>query len=404
MVDPLPPLGAMVDGARPCFLAAADWHVCRSAWSRRPIRGDADFALAQVVDLALAYGVPLVAAGDLFDAATPHVLDVAAVRAQVDRLAAAGLPLYYIQGQHERVVDLLAGPAAPAATWLGALSAWPVHLHDRTVTLGPFRVRGLDWTPEAALPAALTALADLDPAPDFLVCHQVWAEVSGGVGAAEAALAAVPPGIEVITGDYHGTKVVEISRADGTVDRALSPGALHRLTIAEPDEHHVWLVNDDGSAAAIRLRSRAALRFDLRDAADLDDFCRHAWPIARDLAARATLPPDLAVPLVRVAYDPALGDAAARVTAAVGAAGYLFLAPRAAAESDPATPAAPVPAVARGGLRAGLDAYDLEAAAARHGVAAARLRADLEFLLDEATPPAEAAAALVRAAVAAPPP
>lgn len=322
------------DEPNPVAVLSADWHLCRSAWTWRRVRGDADFALEQTVDASLALGVPLIAAGDLFDDVHPGAEDVAAVRRQLGRMAAAGLPVYYVQGQHDR----------SPLPWLDAVAESVVHLDRRGVRLGGLRVVGLDWQPGSRLAEAVAAVA---PGADVLVCHQVWSEFMGSAataaGRTEGNLADVPCPL-IVTGDYHCHFWRDVPTPGGGAVRAISPGAPHRLAIDEGDAFGVFVLADDGTLVDWPLAARPAIRHVIAHETDLvrwlDGGLDSALADAASYAEAAGLPTEVRPPLVRVQHPADLAGAADRLEAAVSGRGVLFRKPVAApAEDDPADPA-----------------------------------------------------------------
>ena len=355
--------------ATPAFVFSADWHLCRSAWkSPRGITGDADFALAQVVDLCLDLGVPLLAGGDLFDSQEPDSEDVRVCHAQMARMRQAGLPVYFVQGQHER---------RPTPWMRAAADPWPIHLDRDSVQVGPFTVAGLDWQPAGQLKPYLEAMAG--EAFDFLLCHQVWGDLMNrGPDQAEGMFADVPPPTRILTGDFH--KHVALPRA-------LSPGSLHMLSIDEPDQKAVFVVNDAGSTTSRGLIGRVVYRKSVGDEGDLERLLAHDLTFCVEqgegYAACFELPTSLYIPLLHVAYPADLPGAAARLQAACAGKFHLFLKPVAPGITESAgTPSAAAVAEAPGLLGA-LESWDLSACP-DPGAA----RRDLETLLGGDRPPA----------------
>lgn len=303
----------------PLFALTADWHVARSAWKHRGIDGDSYHALLQVVDRCIDLGVPLVAAGDLFDTTDPHPDDVGFVRRQLDRMKAAGLHVYYIQGQHER----------ESTPWLDGIHRWPTHVDDVTFDLGGLALHGLDWRPAGRLAAGLAAI----PAGvDAVVCHQVWKNLMGGQAACEGDLRDVPHARLVLTGDFHKHIRLDLERDDGTPLTVLSPGSLCMQSIDEEPVKHFFVVgrDDDGDLAVegVPLHGRMAATYEVGSGSELESVLFEQFPyldrVTAEYAATGKIPAALARPLVRVRLGAAVADARARIKAA--ARGYhLFL-------------------------------------------------------------------------------
>jgi hypothetical protein len=267
------------------------------------VRGDPAYGLTQVTDLCLELKVGRVSCGDHFDTASP---DPASHRHGLEewfRLRAAGLPLDYVEGDHdwrpEGPLLGVAGRFAPRNLDGAAVELWPG---------GPTAV-GVHFRRGDALKRALDAA--LARRPDVLVVHQRWNEFMGA-DRAVGRLADLPVA-HVWTGDLH--KHVRLDRPGQTV---LSPGATHLRASDEPAEHAVWVVYDDLSAVSVALRSRPVRRLRLAAEADLEDALAAADALAEPGAG---LPPGVATPLVVVKYVPGL--AVGRLAAALAGRAHL---------------------------------------------------------------------------------
>jgi hypothetical protein len=387
--------------SRPVAVASADWHICRSAWASPRVVGDADFALTAIVDLCLSLKVPLLAAGDLFNSVTPHPDDVAFVGYQMERLGAAKHRVYFIQGNHEKVVDLQNGGQA-STPWLTAASSWPVHIDSEVVAVGPLNIMGMDFRTAGKLPAALTAMAEYadHEAVDFLLCHQAWSECSASASNCQGKLVDIPGCMQIISGDYHKCKTVTFERKDGSLGTMYSPGAIHRLKIDEPDAHFVYIICDDRTVTPFRIPSRYCGRFDVEDEAGLDDLIVNRLAFFEEDAAKhaksRSLPAALAKPLLRVRYRDNIPNAAQRLQDAADGKYHLF--PLDVDVDAPIDPGKNLPAVsvaAAPNLLSALATYDLLSVATRFKDDEAALRSDLERLLDPSVPAASAVRALV---------
>ena len=136
---------------------SADWHFCHNKWKHRPeINGDAATSLLQVYDDSTDYGLPVIAAGDLFDKPRPtiHVIDL--LNEVFAEYTGHKQLCYHINGNsgHDKVkppwMSALFGHGTTNQNW-----------HDLTTCCGSldtqFSVEELDesWTEE--LPAWTTA-------------------------------------------------------------------------------------------------------------------------------------------------------------------------------------------------------------------------------------------------------
>lgn len=272
----------MFDG----FVFSADWHLSALTWQHRPrLRGDTFFALQQVVDYCLKHHKPLIAGGDLFDKDRPDSAAVAAAFTQLSRMEYAGLPVYYIQGQHER--------AAPP--WLAA-HAWPQHVDRAQFTIPGcgFSFYGLDWRPAHE---ALAAYAAIPTNVNVVVGHQVWHEYMGSITRPELSLADVPPHVLIVlTGDFHQHQITQHQTAHGP-RQMVSPGALTMRTIKEPAHHGFYdYAASTGAFISIAIQSRPMLSAMVRNETELDALAQAVEQ------ARAAAAVEVSEPIVRVTY------------------------------------------------------------------------------------------------------
>lgn len=306
----------------PLFVFTADLHLADGAWSTRPgLFGDAYFSLAQIVDYCIEQRLPLILAGDVLDKKSNNAQPVARLCAEMARMADASIPVYYTQGNHEY---------DRAAPWLSVHSA-PIHMHGRVSDINGCRVAGLDWLPRGEIQKALAAV---DPAAEILVTHQFWQDFMGNAGKAECALSDVHHVRTVLSGDFHGTKVVQGVNAQGLDVQMLSPGSTCMQSISEPPEKHVFLVSRNPanvfgySFTPVPLRTRKFTAYTVQTAEQLDELC--AGKIYDDVqaltaaAAREGLPAELQMPLVRIKFNKDLPDAYLRLTTAICESAHVF--------------------------------------------------------------------------------
>lgn len=229
------------------LICTADWHIDRAAWRRRDIVGDSYHSLKQIVDLAIAERGILLAAGDLYDTADPDPESVGVVHRQCDRLEAAGVPLLFVVGQHER--------HRANGTWIGS-HRWPTYVGDgRVVELAGLRFQGFDWTPASRVADDL--LSRIDSTVDVLLLHQVAKELMGVD--AEVSLADVPGDSLIVIGDYHVSCVFRVGR-----HVVVSPGSISLRAIDESPTKFAFVAanaGDDWSVVGRELRTRRVLRF-----------------------------------------------------------------------------------------------------------------------------------------------
>lgn len=372
---------------KPLAVFAADTHLADRLWTSRDMTGDAYASFAQLVDAALKYRVPLVLAGDIFDSHVNRSRAVTFAYGQLDRLHAAGLEAWYVNGNHDQ----------SDPPWLDAHPA-ARHLHLDTVKLGPFTAWGLDYTPAPLLQVALAQ------APDGItmaVCHQPWLEFRKGGGGAHGSFADVCKAHRLFTGDLHEYKWLTAVNRGGRPMEVLSPGSTCLTSVDEADDvktASVWM--DDGSWRRLKLKTRRRLIVDAADEAGLG---AHLALLDKRLAAvaDATRGYDERVrrPILWVRYPWHVPDVRERVAAAAGDRAWLFfreLSPDEGPESSDTSLTADAvaspwddDAVTMAGS---LDAYlghrpELAAAAddCRRLLAAADSAAELETIYREAT-------------------
>ena len=299
----------------PLFAFTADWHQAPGAWSNRPeIQDDSYFAVDYLVSYCLAERLPLIDGGDTFDKTTPDSGSVVRFCRQLDRLQAAGIPYYFVQGNH----DYRPEPWA-------SVHGWPQHLHNRPLDLGGFVITGLDSQPAHELPRALELL----PAnTQVLVAHQRWREYGGGE-AAEGSIGLIPHATYLLTGDYHECRMNTWPGKTGQRICCLSPGAICLQATNEPAEHYFWvagLENGQLCFTARQIPSRPKYTFRFDQALDFENFLTHPAGWLAD-SQDPSLWPQLRKPLVVVYYRDDIEEAYPRLKQLIGGQAHLFTYP-----------------------------------------------------------------------------
>lgn len=278
------------------LLLTADWHLDRAAWGRHPdATGDSLYALRQIVDHAARLDCAVVAAGDVFDTAEPDSATVHAVVGELDRL---GLPVYFVQGQHER--------ASPP--WL-ALSSHAVHLHARRVRLDGLTLAGWDYCPD--LSEAKSFLLN-DPV-DLFITHQVFAEVMLSGVRSTGRLADIPPTVvRVVSGDYHQHRVTTHPRYQAPDVELISPGSTHFRSVNEPPVKAVYHLDSQGRLHSLPLDTRPVRQFKVKTD---DELAAVIAASDGDLfgPCPSSRPPDLNRPVVHVRVGRRVIDARDRL-------------------------------------------------------------------------------------------
>lgn len=314
----------------PLFVFAADLHLCDRLWVGRPgIFGDAYFSLEQIIDHCIAQQLPLILGGDILDKERNFARPIQVLCRQMDRMATAKLPVYFIQGQHERNYDV---------TWLG-VHTWPVHAHKTQFEISGCKIYALDWTPRNEIQAALAAVP---PDTEILICHQVWKDLMGNIGRPECAIEDVHHCIDVLTGDFHVTTIVEGKNANGARTRLVSPGSTCLRSVNEAPDKHFYEVRrpthqtpetredlynrDVFEYTVCDLKTRPLKAYIVTDQPELDRLC--CGQLLQDINAMAVgLPENIGKPIVRIKYAATLQDAFLRLSTAIGEAAHLFCDP-----------------------------------------------------------------------------
>lgn len=306
----------------PLFVFSADLHLEDGAWTSRPgIYGDAYCSFLQIVDYCLRERLPLILGGDILEKKQNLARPIAQLCAGLDRMAAANVPVYYIQGNHEFDRN---------SAWL-SVHAWPVHLHKKTIEIHgandprPVRIYGLDWLPRGDIQAAL---AEVPADTDILITHQVWEDFMGKLGRTDCSLSDVHHVSTVLAGDFHVTKNVTAVNAQGKSVTMFSPGSTCMQDVSESPQKFIFQVNRSNGnppfeVAPQTLLTRPFLSYAVKDQDVLDDLC--AGQLVADIKAATLAGPELiATPIVRIKFDPQLPDAYLRLMTAAGTAGHMF--------------------------------------------------------------------------------
>ena len=158
----------------------------------------------------------VILAGDIFDRDRIEGPTLRSFANFVDELYTRGIPVYFVQGNH----DLDREDPLPGVE--GAIS-----LHGKLTQICGYRVYGLDWMPREQLKEALLAV----PECDVLVLHAKMAHLAGNFGeAADLSLDELPSNAaSVVVGDIHIPNSTEL-RGRGF---CISPGGLHPCSLAE---------------------------------------------------------------------------------------------------------------------------------------------------------------------------
>lgn len=304
------------------FVFTADNHLSPLIWlNRESIVDDAYKAFVQIIDYAVRFTVPVILGGDVIDKRRPDPKTVDFICHQMDRCRDAGVPVFYIQGQHE--LDR-------TTPWL-SVHPWPTHVHKKTFFIGELEFYALDWLPREEL---LVELAAIPPSTDVLVCHQVWHEHMGNIGQQDGSFTEVPHVKSVLTGDYHVTDVKNYIGQTGQQLTVYSPGATRLCALDQPPQKTFFVLTPLPDRRLnhehVRLSTRMLEKRLVFSPMDLDNLCATLlqW---RQSGGRASGPwpyDETLKPIVQVVFRDDVPDVMARVTAAAEGAFELFFDPQ----------------------------------------------------------------------------
>ena len=290
---------------KPLAIIASDLHLKPRTWKHRQIVGDSYFAWDQVVSGAIEFEVShVILAGDLLDRQLNGSEPIIKLKEGLDRLEKAGITTLFIQGQHEY----------QESPW-ASLSA-SIHLHGHEpVTVGPFKVFGIDYQSKEELLPAIGALSIVESDRNILVMHQVWQDWMGEralpQGKFEDVLNATPALEVLITGDLHEQKLEDHANDSGSQMSVLSPGSTCVQSIAEPLEKFFYVLRDDDHSAAflpVPIKSRPIFRYPttLETVEDVEAALARVeddYEVAFQLADSNKLPEDLCTPIFQYVYS-----------------------------------------------------------------------------------------------------
>lgn len=289
---------------RPAIALTSDWHLQEGAWKSRGICGDALHSLRQVVDYCIRHSVPLLAAGDLFDASNPPPAVLAAYHREMGRMQQTRNKVYFTQGQHEL--------HPTGGTWMGT-HEWPTwvlpDLEYVETSAGGLIVQGFDWRPTSEVPQLLAAV---NPAVDLIMLHQICEEFMGREVKGkppELRLADVPGEAILLVGDYHCSLSI---RAGG--HEVYSPGSFAMQDTGEDPKKYFWVLDEAFRGHRVPLETRPVAHYEIPDVDALDRFLADApWT---ELFGLVTAPV-IATPLVTVTYPEGIPDVEGRLNEAL---------------------------------------------------------------------------------------
>lgn len=260
------------------LLAQGDMHVTHYIWTKhRDIIGDGRLGFEQVVDQAIRLRDEgairyLFLLGDLFDTINPHTSLIAFVRKQLERCQEANLPVYYIDGNHDK----------RTTPWLEAIHDWPQYVGDGK----PFHPTGCPVMAALDYNDATTVedwCAQLDSEVEVIFLHQQCRQYMDIPGMWDFDLAWVPTTVKrVIMGHVHEPWTHEF----GDDQIAYYTGSTHLRAIDQQHPKSALLLRKNLEVDRVTLQERYIRHYNVASAEDLQ-------PITSELDAVTShvLPP-----------------------------------------------------------------------------------------------------------------
>ncbi len=241
----------------PQLIHFADLHAKARVWVGRPeIEGDAEFALRQIVDTALATGVDVLDAGDTMDSQRPDAGAVEMVQREVTRLCRGGSKYLYILGNHSMVHWQATSPD---------MQQLVCHLPTQGgAKFGDHFIGGIDYMTRDELQAFLP---EIPPGVDIMVAHQRFREAFNW-GAAHCSIGDFPETVRLIlAGDIHS----DFSAVNAKGQRLLYPGTPYLTSLDDTENSGVWLIDsEDLKVTRLPLLRRPIVRFNIASQADIE--------------------------------------------------------------------------------------------------------------------------------------
>jgi hypothetical protein len=295
--------------SKPIAVISSDWHMALNAWKKHPgIKGDAEFSLSQTVDIATHLGVPIIGAGDLFDVKTPDSYSVSAVARQMARMHEKGLPVYYVQGQHE-----MSDPA-----WMSLFPGCH-NAHDKNFTIGSISFFGYDYF----LPKSVEDSYNRFKPADILITHQVWSELLPRHGqsfcCSYSLISQNNTYKAIVSGDYH-------SHFKDTIYNTgclfVSPGSSCLQDMNESPNKAIWVLTESMEFISVPIKARRLTNVVIQSDNDLFVSVSLADSLVED-----AFPNGIGKPIVRVKYNTEIKNVYAAMNNAYKDKAYLDFKP-----------------------------------------------------------------------------
>jgi len=232
------------------FIALGDIHLDSTIWRRyRQIQGDAFVGFTSFINTAIRLRIPAVILGDLFDSVDPEPDLVRYFREEMDRCRDNQIPVYAIQGNHDK----------RPSPWYTSVHNWPQHIGDGVqVEIGGVSVVGFDYAPLTVIRKQLEDLGAKRNKPQAVFLHQCVRQTISFEGAWNCDLEWVPPEIPLILmGDIH----IPVSYVIRPNQRAYYTGPSHARDISQIGDKSATLVYRDLQVMRVPIAHRRIAKF-----------------------------------------------------------------------------------------------------------------------------------------------
>lgn len=241
----------MSTDSKPIISCLGDIHLSQHIWTRFPhIQNDSSVGFDAFIDGAIEIGAPIMIAGDLFDVAKPTPDLVEICRAGFDRCADARVPVYVIQGNHDK----------QPTPWVKAIHEHPIYVGDgKPFRLGSHTAIASDYR---LMDDIRQFIQDIPDGVEIVFLHQAAKQALAFDGAWNCDLEWLPPSVRVcILGDIH--KPLNMPLSGGRM--AYYTGAGHARDITQTDPKSFLVLHDDLSISRRPLPSREIRKFTVID-------------------------------------------------------------------------------------------------------------------------------------------
>ena len=330
---------------QPLAIITADWHIITHAWKSRPtLSGDAECSLRQVADLARRTGLPIIAAGDLFDSKRPDSSSLLLTHELLRDTEGC-----YIQGNHDKQPLPWMKLVAPAWTHLdkSPITLSGIMPPDDTTDLGPlfskakievpplfnhgvsrWNIHGIDYVgTKEQLQERLEQINIKKGSniADLLVLHQS-SSATMPMDINELFDGMIPDEVDlVVLGHEHTAKVCEVLSCSGRKIPMISPGGFHILSILEDAKKLIYILYTDGSVKSLPLITRRVLSMNLHDKTD-SEIREDIAALQQKIKKGRPRPPEIKKPIVYARMNEATAPDADRILKAeLGDSVHLFL-------------------------------------------------------------------------------